>query len=627
MGTNKQTILIIDDDPGLLELISEKIESCGYQTVLAQSAEKAIEWLKEHTAFLMVLDYGLPDKNGKEVIAELKTKGIHVPPFMVCTGQGDERIAVDMMKLGARDYIIKDSMFLEMLPLVVRWIAKIIENENKLKSTEQALIEAAQFNKQIIKSVQEGVIVCDRNLICQTWNPYMENLTDIPAAEAIGKFSTDLFPFLQNPDTTEKLKKVIQENHILEIESSIDLPVSGKAGWFSNAISTLFNAVDEVNGAIITVHDVTERKKAEEALRDSEQRYRLLIETANEGIVVAQNGLLKFVNPMMQELTGLTKEELLTLPIAEYVHPDDMGLLLSNQLKRIKEEEVVPRYHYRLFKKDGSTKWIEMNGIKIEWDGESATLNMLTDITERIQAEEEIRLKNEQLLKLNAEKDRFFSIIAHDLRSPFSGFLGLTEIMAEELQTLTMDQIQEISVSMKSSAINLSNLLENLLQWARMQQGLIPFEPEVTKLNPIVIESITLMMEPAKSKEIDLTYDIPPEINVLADRNMLQTIIRNLVSNAVKFTQKGGRIGISAKVTEDKSVELSIKDTGIGMNPAMISDLFSLDIKTNRTGTEGEPSSGLGLLLCKEFVEKQGGKIWVESEEERGTRFCFTLPM
>jgi PAS domain S-box-containing protein len=627
METGKQTILIIEDDAGLLELISEKIESCGYQTALVQSAEKAIEWLKAHTAFLMVLDYGLPDMNGKEVIAELKTQKILVPPFMVCTGQGDERIAVDMMKLGARDYIIKDSMFLEMLPLVVSWIAKVIENENKLKLTEQALIESAQFNKQIIESVQEGVIVCDRNLICQAWNPYMENLTGIPATDVIGKFQTELFPFLQDSGATEKLRKVIQENHILETESSIDLPVSGKSGWFSNTISTLFNAVDEVNGVIITVHDITERKKAEEALKDSEQRYRLLIETANEGIVVAQNGLLKFANPMMQELTGFTKEELLTLPFTEYVHPEDRKLLISNQLKRLIEDQVVPKYHYRLFKKDGSTKWIEMNGVKIEWEGQSATLNVLTDITERIQAEEEIRLKNEQLLKLNAEKDRFFSIIAHDLRSPFNGFLGLTEIMAEELQTLTMAQIQEISVSMRSSATNLSHLLENLLQWARMQQGLIPFEPEIIKLNPIVIESITLMMEPAKNKGIDLTYDIPPEINVLADRNMLQTVIRNMISNAVKFTPKGGKISISTKVTEDKSVEISIKDTGIGMNHAMIGNLFSLDVKTNRKGTEGEPSSGLGLLLCKEFVEKQGGKIWVESEEEKGTRFCFTVPM
>ena len=627
MGTNKQTILIIDDDPGLLELISEEIESCGYQAAPVQSAKKAIDWLKEHTAFLMVLDYGLPDMNGKEFIAGLKTQEISVPPFMVCTGQGDERIAVDMMKLGARDYIIKDNMFLEMLPLVVCWIAKVIENENKLRLTEQALIESAQFNKQIIESVQEGVIVCDQNLICQAWNPYMENLTGIPATEVIGKFPTDLFPFLQDSGLKERFRKAIQENFILEIESSIDLPISGKSGWFSNTISTLFNAVGEVNGAIITVHDITERKQAEEALRDSEQRYRLLIETANEGIVVAQNGLLKFVNPMMLGLTGFTKEELLTIPFVDYVHPEDKKPLINNQLKRLTEDQVVPKYHYRLFKKDGSTKWIEMNGVKIEWEGQSATLNMLTDITERIQAEEEIRLKNEQLLKLNAEKDRFFSIIAHDLRSPFNGFLGLTEIMAEELQTLTMHQIQEISASMKNSATNLSNLLENLLQWARMQQGLIPFEPEIIKLNPIVVESIALMVEPAKNKGIDLTYDIPAEINVLADRNMLQTIIRNLVSNAVKFTPKGGKISVSVKTTEEKSVEMSIKDTGIGMGHAMIGNLFSLDVKTNRKGTEGEPSSGLGLLLCKEFVEKQGGKIWVESEEEKGTRFCFTIPM
>lgn len=754
MGTIKQTILIVEDDEGLLELISEKIESCGYQTALVQSAEKALDWLKVQTASLMILDYGLPDMNGKEVIAELKAKEINVPPFIVCTGQGDERVAVDMMKLGARDYIIKDSLFLEMIPLVVGWVAKVIENENKLKLTEQALIESAQFNKQIIESVQEGIIVCDHNLLCQVWNPYMEKLTGIPANEIIGKFPSDLFPFLQDSDPSEKLREAIRESLILEIETSIDLPVTGKSGWFTNTISTLSSAGGEVNGAIITVHDITERKRAEEALYDSEQRYRLLIETANEGILVVQNGVLKFVNPMMQELTGFTKEELLKFPFADFVHPEDKELLINDHLKRIKGEQDVPRCHYRLLNKGGSTKWIEMNGVKIEWEGKPATLNLLTDITERKSAEavqqkiterlslacraggigiweldvannnliwdeqmfklygsrpeefkgtyetwrtgllpddllkseeelqmalqgskdfntefrvvwpdgsihsiraladvqkdqsgqavsligtnyditgikqleSEIILKNQELQKLNTEKDKFFSIIAHDLRSPFNSFLGLTQIMAEELPSLTLAEAQEIALGMSKSASNLYRLLENLLHWAGMQQGLTPFNQELIQLYPIVEECMAIMQDPAKNKGIKITYDIPVNLEVFADGNMLQTSIRNLVSNAVKFTHKGGEISVSAKATEDHSVEISVTDSGIGMGQEMVNNLFRIDVKTNRKGTEGEPSTGLGLLLCKEFVEKQGGKIWVESEEGKGTRFCFTVP-
>jgi signal transduction histidine kinase len=249
------------------------------------------------------------------------------------------------------------------------------------------------------------------------------------------------------------------------------------------------------------------------------------------------------------------------------------------------------------------------------------------DITNRKQAEAEIKLKNEQLVEVNAAKDKFFSIIAHDLRSPFNSFLGLTQIMAEELPSFTMEEIKNIVERMRNSATNLFRLLENLLQWAKMEQGAIPFNPNLVQLLPVVDESIVMQLESAESKGIAIAYNIPDDIIVFADSNMLQTLIRNLVSNAMKFTPKGGKISLSAKTNSDKSVEISIKDSGIGMSSEMVGNLFSLDVKTSRTGTEGEPSSGLGLLLCKEFITKHGGRIWVESEEGKGSTFYIILPI
>ncbi|OFY44257.1 MAG: hypothetical protein A2X18_01200 [Bacteroidetes bacterium GWF2_40_14] len=233
--------------------------------------------------------------------------------------------------------------------------------------------------------------------------------------------------------------------------------------------------------------------------------------------------------------------------------------------------------------------------------------------------------KNEELQIINSEKDKLFSIIAHDLRSPFSSFLGLTQIMAEELETLSMDQLQEIAGSMRKSATNLFRLLENLLQWSRIQQGSIPFYPAQIELIPIVEESIALVIDSANKKGIDITYDVPYNTMVYADSNMLQTIIRNIVSNAVKFTAKNGKVNIEARTTTRNSVEISVSDTGIGMSSSMVDNLFRLGSQTNRTGTDGEPSTGLGLIICKEFIDKQGGKIWVESEEGKGSVFFFTL--
>jgi len=248
------------------------------------------------------------------------------------------------------------------------------------------------------------------------------------------------------------------------------------------------------------------------------------------------------------------------------------------------------------------------------------------DITDRLRSEAEIKLKNEQLSELNAAKDKFFSIIAHDLRSPISSFVGLTEIITEDLSSFTTEQIQEFVVSLKNTATNLSRLLENLLQWGRMQRGSMPFDPSQIQLRPVVNEITIIMQELAKNKGIEISCDLPDDLMVFADSNMLQTIIRNLVSNAMKFTLRGGKISVSAIATDDKNVEISIKDTGIGMTSEMVNNLFRLDVKTNRPGTDGEPSSGLGLLLCKEFVEKHGGKIWVESEVGKGTIFYFTIP-
>jgi signal transduction histidine kinase len=251
---------------------------------------------------------------------------------------------------------------------------------------------------------------------------------------------------------------------------------------------------------------------------------------------------------------------------------------------------------------------------------------MIEDITERRQTQEQIKIQNEELQRINAEINEFFSIIAHDLLVPFNGFLGLTQVMAEELPSLTMAEVQGIAVRMSKSATNLYLLLENLLEWSRIQQGAVPFNPEVIQLGLVFGEIIDVIHESAKSKEIEIATDIPAESGVFADPYMLQTVIRNLVSNAIKFTPKGGKVSLLAKVATDHSVEISIQDTGIGMSQTLIENLFRIDVQTNRKGTEGEPSTGLGLLLCKEFVEKHSGKVWVESEEGIGSTFYFTLP-
>ncbi|HZK93245.1 MAG TPA: ATP-binding protein, partial [Prolixibacteraceae bacterium] len=281
-----------------------------------------------------------------------------------------------------------------------------------------------------------------------------------------------------------------------------------------------------------------------------------------------------------------------------------------------------------LITEKGNHRWVQSIGKSYQENGKTKKVyGSFQDITDRKRVEFEIQNKNEELRKVNAEKDKFFSIIAHDLRSPLSGFMGLTEILAEGSLNIPIEELHKLALAMKNSATNVFRLLGNLLEWSRMQRGLTVFVPELLLLNSVISESMIQITEDAIKKDITIDFEIPGDLCVFADKNMLDSILRNLVSNAVKFTPKGGRITVSAQSDFVKMAEILIEDTGIGMNKEMITKLFRLDTNTNRKGTEGEYSTGLGLVICKDFIEKQGGKLLVESEEGKGSIFKFALPI
>ncbi len=245
---------------------------------------------------------------------------------------------------------------------------------------------------------------------------------------------------------------------------------------------------------------------------------------------------------------------------------------------------------------------------------------------ERKRSEEEILEKNEMLLSMNTEKDKFFSILAHDLRGPLSSFVTATQILTEELSTIDPDEMRDITLGMKTSAANIYNLLENLLEWSRIQRGAMEFVPERISIESAIKDCVDLLSEQARNKDIKVDYYVPHDMHVIADRHMFDTVTRNLVSNAIKFTPAAGEVKVDVRRNNENEVEVIIADTGIGIPGDLQDKLFRINEKTSRRGTEGEASSGLGLLLCKEFVEKHRGRLWVESEPDNGSKFHFTIP-
>lgn len=243
----------------------------------------------------------------------------------------------------------------------------------------------------------------------------------------------------------------------------------------------------------------------------------------------------------------------------------------------------------------------------------------------------EITEQKEELLKLNGQlkeaivtKDKFFSIIAHDLKTPYQGLLGYSQILSAEYTTLTEKEKLTFIKSIEELSQNSFKLLENLLEWSRLQTGKIVFDPENLNLLLELFPTLGLLKQTAQNKQIILDYEIGNSIFVYADKNMLSMIIRNLVSNSIKFTNPAGSISIRVK-TDDEFVEVSIADTGVGMTKNVLDNLFNLDKSISTKGTANEEGTGLGLSLCKEMITRNGGKIWAESEVGNGTTFFFTL--
>ena len=395
------TILIIEDDPGLIELINEKIQDGGHNTICFQTAASAFEWLEDNTPILMMLDYSLPDMNAQEFIGALKISNKTIAPFVVATGRGDERIAVEMMKLGAKEYIIKDTHFLEMIPFVVSKCVSEIEKDNKLLLTEQKIIELSQFNKQIIEGAHEGIIVYDKDMNYLTWNPYMERITGISANDVLGKNAIELFPFLEESGEAVNIRRAIEEQIITENEFEFYIASTGKFGWVRQTSGPLFNFKGEAIGAIATIHDITKRKKAEEDLRFSEEKFRSITEQIDDYISISDiNGNIFYASPASKAMFQYEPNEITGHHFMDFIDEEYLQKAVDAFQNGLNEKKKVVNLELKLKRKDGSTFFGELNGSKIEFGNELRILVVVRDISERKRAEIALELTKQSYVDI-----------------------------------------------------------------------------------------------------------------------------------------------------------------------------------------------------------------------------------
>jgi len=351
----------------------------------------------------------------------------------------------------------------------------------------------------------------------------------------------------------------------------------------------------------------------------SEKRFKQLYNATFEGILIIENKVIVEANNKIAELSGWHRNDLIGKHITSFI---DSTLTFDTDAEK---KEVEENYETVLQKQNGSNIDVEILEKPFTYKGKQVRVVAIRDISERKKSEEALRKSELELRELNAMKDKMFSIIGHDLKGNFWNFKIVFDTLWDEIFEHDPEQLKEILNSLKDAADATYNLLENLLNWARLQRGQLIFAPEKLSLKRVVNDNIKLLKSIANGKGIELKNDVHGEIEILADKNMIHTVVRNLVANALKFTKKEGSVRIMAIAGTDK-VEVTVADTGVGISPENMRKLFNSDGSLSTFGTNNEKGSGLGLILCKEFVEKSGGEIWVESIVGKGSKFKFTIP-
>ena len=555
---------------------------------------------------------------------------IHQPVLMVHPENLREeaaRIVADMLR-GTRDYcpapvISKTGTLIPVETYITRgvWNGKpalfgVSKDLSALKMSEEKFAKAFHNNPAIagLSDLETGEYL--------EVNQTFYNKLGFTPEEVIGKKATEVLRL----DLTfrDMVIQQLQTQGCIRNEEGV---IYSKQG---TAISVLLSAeIIELQNRLYnftTAIDITERKQAEDTIRRLNEEQALLLDTMDAQVWylndVETYGL---VNRAHAEFLGLRREDIehkkldMFLPneVAEICKTGNMTVFCTQ--KTFHTEEWISNT-------SGEPRLIAITKTpKLNQEGQvDYVVCVGVDITDRKRAEDRLQATLSELKEANATKDKFFSIIAHDLKNAFVTVITGLDIVQKPEQ-YSPDELQQIFADLQSTAENQFALLNNLLEWARSQTGKIPFWPEQIPFAAFMRSKYALLNGQAQAKQIALIASIDPELAVYADSRMLSTIVWNLISNGIKFTYPGGTIEVSAQETQ-KGVEISVADTGVGMTQDALAQLFKIDSHYQTRGTADEKGTGLGLILCKEFVERHGGAIWAKSEVGKGTTFTFLLP-
>lgn len=664
------SILIVDDTPANLVVLSEILKKDGYKVRPVPNGELALQAARNEKPDLILLDIMMPDMNGLEVCTHLKEDAyLQDIPVIFISALTETSEIINALNTGGVDYITK--------PFAVAEVKARVENHLKLHWQNQELqrLHAMQKNET---RILERLIHASEEFIqfpgdSPDYAKIVRTALDISGADYAalnlrnisGIGSTTVATTVKEENIEEGFPKVILDvfnkqyhkfskfdeqkitrffhlNELFDGDlSKNDLNLFEKATGIQEAVIVKIGAEDKATGNFILFFKKGEtlanskfinlyahqlglffdRNSITNSLRISEAKSSAILNSLPDMLFI-QNKEGVYLDFYLPENTvKFDPPKVFVGQRMENVLPENV----IREFKPIMEKAFATRkiqfYNYSLLMPD-KEHFFEARVMSHEND---VIINIVRDVTTQKEIEIELKLKNQLLIKADLAKNFYMSVLAHDLKSPFNSLLGLSDLLRKNIREYDRERIEKIAQNINKSAESTYNLLEALLIWAQSQSGKIRFEPEKLSITTVCRDVIDNLKPAAETKNITLNLLDDEEFSIFADANMLKTILRNLISNAIKFTQKGGRVDVQAKKTNSGNT-ITVADNGIGISPELTAALFDMTQTHSRPGTEKETGTGLGLLICKDFAENHGGSIRVESAVGKGSVFYLDFP-
>jgi PAS domain S-box-containing protein len=492
---------------------------------------------------------------------------------------------------------------------------------------EASLIEANERMARLIDTANDAVVTIDQQSLITEWNAMAERMFGWSRSETVGRELTELIvPERHRASHHHGMERFLQTGGGAILNRRVEITALKRDG---GEIDVELSVWPVRHGDTYTfssfIRDISARKVAEEALKRSEERYRMVVENAAEGIIVTQAGRILFVNPKALSLSGRSREDAMATPFLEQIHPADRERVYNNHMKRIRGEPAETPYAFRIFHVSGEVRWLEVSAVMIEWEGAAGTLNFLTDVTARQQVEEELRQSLVRERELSELKSRFVAMASHEFRTPLATILSSAELIEDHGTRLPAAERSEVIGLVKGAVRRMTEMVEQVLLIGKAEAGGLDF-------NPVPLDAAKLCRGLAEEARrggaivaLEVSGDKP--MRTLDDK-LLRHILSNLLGNAIKYSPPDGRNrrgGIVLRLTcAPDALTFQVQDHGIGIPEADRARLFeSFTRGANVGGIEG---TGLGLAIVHQCVQQHGGSIAVDSKLGQGTTFTVRIP-